>query len=700
MLENFFNPKSVVVVGASESKGKVGYAVIKNIIDSGFTGKIFPVNPKAKIIFRLPAYTSISDIKDKIDLCIMIISPRAILESIESCGKAGINSMVVISAGFKEIGPEGAKLERELIEKARKYDIRIIGPNCVGIVNTSIGLNATFAAKLPPKGNISVLSQSGAILTSIIDYAAGGNIGFSKMVSLGNKADITETEVLKFLGDDPDTDVIAGYIEGVKDGMEFLSVSMEVSKRKPIIILKSGNSDAGARAVSSHTGTLAGMEKVYKAAFTKSSIIRANTIEELLNYAKVFSCQPLPKENRLAIITNAGGPGIIAADACEISSVKMATFSNGTIKKLRESLPPICSIYNPVDVVGDADAKRYSIALTAVAEDEGVDGILVILTPQEMTDPIGTAKAVIDTSRKYGKTLITSFMGKEAVKEGVDFLEKNAIPNLFFPEKSVRCFEIMACRKKETERIKEEDASENKIVKETAKEILNNYLKKRIFTMGYEGSKNILLSYGFTLPKNAFARNSEEAIACAEEIGYPIVMKVVSPEILHKTDVGGVAVKLRDRGEVKNAFEEIISNVKKYMTNAFIEGVSIQEMVTDGKEVIIGFTRDMSFGPMLMFGLGGIYVEVLKDVSFRLCPVNKFEANTMISEIKSYPLLKGVRGEIGSDLKSLEDAIIRFSHLSVDFPEILEGEINPLIVRPQGKGVVAIDSRFRLKEDV
>lgn len=699
MLNNFFNPKSVAVLGASEAKGKVGYAVIKNIIDFGFLGKIYPVNPKANTILGITAYPAITDIKDKIDLCVMVIPPKAILESIEPCGKMGINSVVVISAGFKETGTEGAKLERELIDRARKWNIRIIGPNCLGIVSTPARLNATFAAKVPPTGNISILSQSGAILTAIIDYAIAENAGFSKMISLGNEADVTESEILKFLGNDPDTGVIAGYLEGVKNGSEFLSITKGISKKKPIIILKSGNSNAGARAVSSHTGTLAGMEKAFNAAFIKSSIIRADTIEDLLTFSKAFSCQPVPKGDRLAIITNAGGPGILSADACEKSGVKIASFGDNTIKKLRESLPPICSIYNPVDVVGDADSKRYNAALSSVIEDEGVDGILTILTPQEMTDALGTAEIIVEISKKFNKPIFTSFMGKEAVKEGVALLDKNRIPNLFFPEKAIRCFKTMASYRKELNRSVsiETSYSFNKV---KAKEILSNYLKKQVYTLGHEESKDMLLSYGFTLPKNALARNSVEAITYADEIGYPVAMKIVSPDILHKSDVGGVAVRLKDKEEVKNAFERMMSSVKRYMPNAFIAGVSIQQMITDGKEVIVGFTRDPSFGPMLMFGLGGIYVEVLKDVSFRLCPVDKNEANDMVSEIKSFPLLKGVRGEKAGDMESLQDAIIRFSHLASDFPELLEGEINPLLVRPQGMGVVAIDSRFRLKEEL
>jgi acetyltransferase len=699
MLNNFFNPQSLAVIGASESKGKVGHAVIKNIIDFGFPGKIYPVNPKAEKIMGISAYPSIGDIQESIDLCIMIIPPKAVLEAIEQCGKAGIHSIVIISAGFKETGPEGAKLEYDLINRARKWNMRIIGPNCVGIVNTSARLNATFSANIPPKGDISIVSQSGAILTSIIDYATGENTGFSKMISLGNEADITETEVLEFLGDDPDTNVIAGYIEGVKNGLKFISVTKEVSKRKPIIILKSGNSNAGARAVSSHTGTLAGTEKAFKAAFIKSSIIRAGSIEELLGYAKSFSYQPIPEGDRLAIITNAGGPGILAADACDMSTIKMASFSNDTVKRLRELLPPLCSIYNPVDVVGDADAKRFSIALKTVAEDRGVDGLLVILTPQEMTDAKGTAQAVVDTFHEYGKTTFTSFMGKVSVKEGADFLDKNRIPNIFFPEKAVRCFETMAQYKRGLERSSDEEFS-FPINKVKAKDTIDKYLKRRIFTLGYEESKDIILSYDFRMPKSAIARNTDEAVFYSGEIGYPVAMKIVSPDILHKTDVGGVVTRLKDRDEVRNAFEKMMSSVKRYMPNAFISGVSIQEMITDGKEVIIGFTRDQSFGPMLMFGMGGIYVEALKDVSFRLCPLNRFDADSMISEIKSFPLLKGIRGEKECDLRSLHDAIIKFSYLSIDFPEVIEGEINPLIVRPKGNGVIAIDSRFRLKEEI
>jgi acetyltransferase len=697
MLDNFFKPESVAVIGASREAGKVGYEVVKNLIDNGFDGQIYPINPKADEILGIKVYQSVTAVPNKIGLAVMVVPSQFIMPSIEECGKKGIDSVIIITAGFKESGGEGAKLENELARRTKELGIRVIGPNCLGVMDTYSRLNASFAAGMPTQGKIAFFSQSGALGTAILDWAIKENIGFSKFISMGNKMDVNEADLLTVLADDPNTNVILGYIEGVKNGKAFMKAAFEATKKKPVVIVKSGTTAAGAKAASSHTGTLAGSDNAFQSAFKQCGIIRAQTIEALFDYALVLAYQALPKNNRLAILTNAGGPGIIAADACEKSSLTMASFQNETIELLRKSLPSTAALYNPVDVIGDAKADRYLSALEALKKDKNVDMLLVLLTPQAPTEAGLTAQYIVDTFGGGNKPVVASFMGGNSVAEGIKILEKNRIPNFTNPERAINAFDAASRysiwknnpREIITERV---DVDNAKIKKLLAKAETQSER-----TLGGSDAMDILTEYGFVVPKMGLAETGHEAVEIANQIGYPVVMKIASPDILHKSDIGGVRLGVATPTDVERAFEEIMSSARRFMPSALILGVTINQMIPKGKEVILGMAKDPDFGPMLMFGLGGIYVEVLKDVAFRIAPIDKREANTMINEIRSFPLLRGVRGEEPADIQSIVDSLVKLSQLVTDFPEIIEMDINPLMVMPIGKGAVAVDCRISVE---
>ncbi|MFQ5455405.1 MAG: acetate--CoA ligase alpha subunit [Nitrospirota bacterium] len=696
MLDKLFNPESIAIIGASSDKNKVGHRILYNLIKYGYKGKIYPINPKSPEILSKKAYPSPGNIPDRIDLAIIAIPAKGVLSAIKECVPKGIQVAIVISSGFKEIGKDGAVLERELIDNIKELGIRVVGPNCLGIINTAIGLNATFAADMPPCGKIAFFSQSGALCTTILDWAIEKNIGFSKFISLGNKADLTEIEFIEFLSKDEETNVILGYIEGIENGQRFIHIAREATKNKPIILIKAGGTKAGARAASSHTGTLAGSDVVYHAAFRQSGILKADTVEEIFNYALAFASQPIIRGSKIAIITNAGGPGIIAADACERAGLEIPSISHKTVEELRNKLPSTASIYNPIDILGDAKADRYKTAMEGIVNDPVIDGILVVLTPQAMTD-IEESAEIISSYTDISIPVFTSFMGGISIKRGVEVLQRNNIPNYDYPEKAIASFKKMAEYSAWQESPEGSITSFNNIDIGKVKEVISYARAKNQLLLSEIGTRNILEAYGFKLPINILAATSGEAVLAAEKIGYPVVMKIASPDILHKTDVGGIKVGITDKNEVKRAFIEITNNARRYMPEALIWGVLIQEMVRGGKEVILGINYDPQFGPVLMFGAGGIYVEVLKDVTFRVAPVTCEEADDMIKGIRLYPLLKGVRGESPSDIKGIADAICRISQLAVDFPDIIEFDINPLIVRGEGEGAIAIDARCSIR---
>ncbi len=696
-LNDFFCPDSVAVIGVAREEGKVGRTIFDNIIGSGYKGKVFPVNPKASDINGYKCYPSILDIKQDIVLAIIVIPAGFISKVLEECSEKSIKYAIIISAGFKETGVKGAKREKRLIEKAKDYGIRILGPNCLGMIDASCPINASFSANMPSKGKISFISQSGALLTSVLDWAKTSKTGFSKVISLGNKADISENDFFKAWKNDPHTDVITAYLEGVTDGREFIRIASKTSKKKPIIVIKSGNTDAGARAVSSHTGTLAGSNKAYEAAFKQAGIIRAGTIKELFDHARAFSYQPLPKGRKVAIITNAGGPGIMATDACENNGIQLAGFSTETINKLKSFLPEAANLYNPVDVLGDALSDRYKETLEVVIQDNNVDAVVILLTPQAMTEDLETARGISDIINKSGKKIpvTTSFMGGDEVKKGIDYLTKKKIPNFDIPEAAVNTLRAMMDYN-EWRAEKSHPVVEFNVDEEKVKSVFDMCRTEGRLELGELEARKILEAYKIPVPKAEVARDIEDAKKIAVRIGYPVVLKIVSPNILHKTDVGGIKVGIENEKELGESYNDILFNVKRYMPDANISGILVQEMVKDIKETIIGINEDPQFGPVIMFGLGGIYVEVLKDVSFRIAPISEKIAREMIEEIKTIKLLKGTRGETRSDIESIIDVLLRMSQLVTDFPEIMEMDINPLFVKKHGEGSIAGDARIRI----
>jgi acetyltransferase len=695
MLDGFFKPKAVAVVGASREEGKVGFSITMNLIRGRFPGPIYPVNPKAGEILGLPCYADVKDLPGDADLAVLVIPPKACLPTLEACAARGIKYAIVISAGFKEVGGEGAEHEKALRARVRELGIRVVGPNCLGVIDTKSCLNATFAAGMPPAGEIGFFSQSGALCTAILDWAIGNDVGFSKFISLGNKADTSEVDFIEALAEDPETRVVIGYVEGVENGRRFMEVAKIASRKKPLIIVKSGRTSAGARAASSHTGTLAGSDAAFVAAFRQSGVLRAESIEELFDFARAFAYQPIPRGPSLCIVTNAGGPGIIAADAVERSAVKMATLDPTTVKRLSASLPPTAALYNPVDVIGDAKEDRYQAALDAVAADPGVDGVLALSTPQAMTDYDKFAEATGQAAKASDKPFFTAFMGEASLPKARAILRHYSVPQYPYPEPAVKTFEAMV---KYRSWLESTPAPPRHFAVDKAKvaELLEAARQQGRTQLGEHEARDVISAYGFRLPQNVLTRTVEEAVATATRIGFPVAMKIVSPDILHKTDVGGVRLNLKNAKEVDEAFQGIDASVRRYFPNALVQGVAVQEMVVNGKEVILGVTRDPSFGPLLMFGLGGIYVEVLKDVAFRVAPIGPDEAEAMIRDIRSFPLLRGVRGEKPSDMGAMVEALCRLSQLCTDFPEIVELDVNPLLVKPDGGGAVAIDARLAL----
>lgn len=697
MLDAFFQPKSVAVIGASREPGKLGYAVVHNLIESGYAknNDVYPINPKADEILGLKTYPSVLEVPGEIELAVVVIPYRFVPDAMRQIGEKKIPATVIITAGFRESGHEGLEREQEVLEIAEEYNVRVIGPNCLGVIDTYSPMNASFAAGTPPKGPMNFMSQSGALGTAILDWALAGRMGFSKFVSLGNKADVSEIDLLASWANDPNANVLLAYIEGVPDGQEFVRVAREVSKKKPIVAVKSGVTQAGSRAVSSHTGSLAGSEQAYSAAFKQGGIIRAETMEELFDFALAFAYQPLPKGNHFAIVTNAGGPGILATDAVERAGLRLARLDTQTIHTLEQRLPDAASAANPVDVLGDARADRYQFALEVVAADENVDGVIVILTPQAMTEIEATAEAVVELSNKCEKPVIGCFMGEFAVEAGINILTAGGVPNYIFPERAVAALKATT-EYRDLRATPLPNFDKFEVDTGAVRRVFDNVKEEGRVTVGDFEARDILEAYGLKIPRSELAKDAEEAVALANEIGYPVVLKIVSPDILHKTDVGGVKVGLNSATDVRDAFDLIVYRAGRYVPGARIWGCLVQEMSPPGLEVLVGMNRDPQFGPLVTFALGGIYVEILKDATFRVAPFSRPEAEQMLEELRARALLDGVRGAPPVDKESVVDAILRIGQLVQDFPEIAELDINPLIVYEEGQGSIAIDMRLVL----
>ncbi len=702
-LDAIFSPESIAVIGASTKKGKVGHDIFANILFGGFKGTLYPVNPRAKSIESVKCYGDISQIPDPIDLGMIILPPELAVGGVKGCIDKGVKGIVIVSAGFKEVGGRGVEIENEIADMCRSAGVRLVGPNCLGVINPSsdVSLNASFSNRMPKAGNVSFISQSGALCTAVLDFAAAKGFGFSKFISIGNKADVDELDLLRYCHKDPDTDVVMIYMEELsRNSEEFITEVRAMASFPdplPILVIKSGSSAAGAKAAASHTGSLAGSDAIYDAIFTQSGILRCRTVNQLFDYAQAFAAKKYPNSDRIAIVTNAGGPGIIATDISEQSGLRLAQFSQATIKELHKYLPAAANFHNPVDVIGDAARDRYENTLATVMSDSEVDAVLIILTPQSMTDAIGTAEAIVNISHNSDKPVVCSFMGVVDVSGGVEILQKNNIPVYHFPESAARALgAIREARKWRSRKILPQYKLQYN--REKAGKIIDRYISEGKTALGELDGNAILNCYGFNTLSMELAENREQAIAAADKIGFPVVMKIVSSEILHKSDAGGVKVGLETKREVEQAFEEIMTNVHDFNPKAAIDGILVQKMVPGGREVILGVNRDPRFGHAVMFGLGGIFVEVYKDVAFRLAPMARNVVRRMIRSIRGYPILKGLRGEKPADIEAIEKNLLSLRQMVTDFPIIKELDINPLFVHKEGEGTTVADVIITLEK--
>ena len=695
-LSPFFNPKGVAIIGASASPSKLSFGILKNMTLSGFEGKIYPVNPKADEILGLKSYPDILSVPDPVELAVISLPVAMIAGVLADCGKRGVKAVVVISGGFKELGAEGEALENQLVEIAHQSGIRMIGPNCVGTMDLYSGLNTTFINGVPAKGGIGFISQSGAIAGGVVDFVKSKGIGFSSFASLGNEADITETDVIEYMGQDPNVKVIAAYVEMIKDGQQFIEIARKVSCKKPIVIIKAGKTGAGARAVSSHTGSLAGSYTAYQAAFEQSGVIEVQSVAELFDVACAFDFQPLPKGKRAAILTNAGGPAALASDSLASNGLQLVDLSAETVSALRKFLNPSAQVSNPVDMLGGAEPQEYRLSLENILKDPHVDIVFPILVPQALVNTVEVAKAILETSQKTDKPVITCIMGDDSVGDARLILHASRVPMFVYPE-SLGIVTGAMIRYAEWQKNEfEVPVIPANIDPHQAQTIFKN--AKGQGSMGESQARPLLQAYGIPIVQGGDAKTGVQAAKIADEIGYPVVMKIISPQILHKSDAGGIRLNLSSSSEVVQAFAEMTSQIAKNDPEATIEGVLIEKMMSQGQEVIVGMRRDPSFGPLMMFGLGGIYVELFKDVAFRVTPLTKHQVIEMIHSTRAEKLLSGYRGQPVADMEAVVDVILRLSQLAIDFPEIAEIEINPLSVFSQGQGAVALDARVILSE--
>jgi acetate---CoA ligase (ADP-forming) len=682
-LSAFFRPQGVALVGASRDPAKLGYAVLRNLLQHGYTGPVYPVNPKANEILGARCYPSILDVPDPVELVVIIAPAAATPPIMQQCGQRGIKAVIIISGGFSEAGPDGAELERQLTDIARRHHIRLIGPNCIGVIDTHTPLDTSFGPGMPKPGVITFVSQSGAVCGGVIDWALGAGIGLSRIVTLGNQADVTETDVLEGLADDDETHVIAMYLEGVDGGRRFVDVARSISMRKPILAIKAGYTEAGRKAAASHTGALAGADSAYNAAFHQAGIIRVPHIEALFDAAISLANQPLPRGERMVVLTNSGGPGVLASDALMANGLRLATLTDETRFCLRQFLQPHANVTNPVDMLGGANESDYARALDALLRDPGVDAVLVINVPQVLVPALRIVRGISEVvhrlqAESVSKPVMTCLIGDMSLDEAIEFMRQAQLPLFPFPERAVSALAAMVERRKWLEAPPQVPNVKSQISNQQSH--VEN-LKSKIPTLPLK-----------------LARSANEAARVAQEIGLPVACKIASPDISHKSDVGGVEVGLRSASAVRAAYKRIIKNARSARPNARIEGVTVQAMARPGREVIVGAVRDPQFGPLVMFGSGGVYVELLKDVSFRLAPVTRSEALAMIEETLAGKLLSGLRGQLPADKSAVADVIVAVSQLIAADERITEMDINPLVVHDEGQGAVAVDVRVATRD--
>ncbi len=691
----FFEPRGVAIIGASENPDKLSHGILKNMLQYGYPGGIYPVNPKNSAILGKKCYADISQVPDPVDLAVIILPAQAAPQVLEACGKRGIHAVTVITGGFKEVGEQGRQLEERILEICKAHNMRMIGPNCVGTMNLISGMNTTFIKGKPAIGGIGLISQSGAVCGGIVDHVLEKGVGFSHLLSLGNMADVNETDMLEYLGDDQDTRAIAIYAEGIQNGKRFLEIGSQVTRKKPVVVLKAGRSEEGARAVSSHTGSLAGSHAAYQAAFQQSGMIEVQTTSDLLNAALALDWLNPPNGKRVVIITNAGGPAALASDSLAENGLELAHLSLETQAKLREKLNPAAQAANPVDMLGGATEMEFAHALECCLQDEGVDMALVILVPQALVNTVKVAEAWAEAAKTSRKPVLTCMMGDFSVGEARQTLHRQHVPMIDYPEQCGVIFHALwqyGQHQKRSQDLKSQAAQ--KIDQNKAAELIHSSTSK---VWGEHLTRPLLAAYGIPLAEGELVKNLDGALEAAQRLGYPLVLKAASQDVLHKSDFSAIAVNIMDEADLASAYDDIIQNVKKHAPQARMDGMLVEKMAPKGLEVIIGMKRDPSFGPLMMFGMGGIFVELFKDVAFRVAPLTRTQAEDMLNETRAKRLLAGWRGEQGYDQLALVDCLLRLSQLAADFEQIQEIEINPWLALPQGQGGLALDCRMILE---
>ncbi|HSG17739.1 MAG TPA: acetate--CoA ligase family protein [Anaerolineae bacterium] len=686
MLDPFFNPNGIAVIGATNDPHKLGHGIVRNLIEYRYRGPIYPVNPHAAEILGRVCYPAIDKVPDPVDLAVIIVPAAAVAGVIDACGQRGIGHAIVVSGGFGETGSDGQAREEALLAAAGRHKMRIIGPNCIGTIDTHTPVNTTFVVGMPQAGDIGFVSQSGAMCAVVIDWARGAGVGFSRIASLGNQVDVSEAEMLSAMAGDPQTRVITAYIEGVADGRAFMVAAEKAARRKPLVVLKGGYGESGAKAVASHTGALAGSAEAYDAAFRRSGVLRADTMEELFDWARALAWQPLPEGNRVAVLTNAGGPAILAIDALEQAGLQLAPLTEATCDYLRKRLPAVGSVTNPVDILAGSGPGLYAVALDALLSDPTVDAALVIQAPQDWFLPASLAEVVAEVAAVHNKPVLASIMGLASVDQALAILHRRRIPNFAFPERAASALAAMLARRTWLETPQERPAELNEVDMNAARDALagNDF-------------PAVLSAYGINHPPSGRATNAGEAIEVAEEIGYPVALKLDSPEFSHKSDVGGVILDLAGAEAVRAAYGDIMARIGQAQPEATINGVLVQKMMTGGQELIVGVRRDHQFGPLALIGSGGIEVELRRDVAVSIAPLDDIQAGRMLDETLAGALLKGWRGAPAGDRPAVIAALRRVAQIGHDFPEIAELEINPLYVLPEGNGAFALDVRGTLQ---
>jgi acetyltransferase len=714
-LNLFFRPHGIAVVGASRDPNKLGYGVVRNLVEHHYEGPIYPVNPRADEVLNLKAYADVADVPDPVDLAIIIVPAPAVAGVLERCGQRGIPAVTIVSGGFREAGPEGTAREAQIREIAARYGIAVLGPNCIGTIDTHTPLNSTFVTGSPIPGEIALISQSGAVAAAIIDWARGAGVGISRLVSLGNEAGVTEADMLRTVADDERTRVITAYVEGVSDGADFLDAAISVARDVPVVALKVGRGASGTRAVASHTGALAGAEAAYEAAFRRAGVLRASRLEEMLDWARALAWQPLPRGNRVAILTNAGGAGVLALDALEAHGMALAPLTDATRAFLRQRVPPAASVQNPVDILAGSGPATYALCLDALLADETVDAVVVITAPQDWFAPVSLAEVVGEVGNSplgRRKPVLAAIMGLASTSEATAVLHRRQIPNFAFPERVGSTLAAMWQRKQWLDRIAEPaeplpaltcDLATANDVLDAAREIIG----ERIGVMGFSPDETgwlaadqvtpLLNACHIAQPAMGLAPNASEALALAETVGYPVALKLAASGVTHKTDIGGVLLGIKNPDELRAAFADLLGRVRKAMPSlSVVDGVYVQHMIRDGVEIIVGVVRDAQFGPLVMAGAGGTQVELRRDVAFDLAPISRQQANDLLEQTHAGRLLDGFRGAPPADREAVIDVIVHLAEMAVTWPVIAEIEINPLIVLPAGQGAYAVDARLRI----